>query len=207
MKFTPSDITGLCGIVPTPSMPDADHWRCLQSVDLDETARMIDLVVGAGTDILMTTGTFGECASLTVTELEDFVACVVATNAGRRPVFAGIGTLNTRDTIARGKALMDRGSDGLFVGRPMWLAMDEPGIVQFYRDLADAMPGVPLIVYDYPIAFKGKISEAAYLALAAIPEVIAAKHVGGPALESDAVAVGAQCRILPLVSDWFRTAP
>lgn len=206
MKLTPADIVGLCGILPTPAVAEADDWRCTSSVDLDETARMVDLVLEPGTDILMTTGTFGECASLTAEELRDFVSCVVASTRGRRPVFAGIGTLNTRDTIARARDVLDAGADGLFVGRPMWLALDDAGIVQFHRDMAAALPGVPMIVYDNPLAFKGKISRDAYLALAAIPEVIAAKHVGGPTLESDAVAVAGQCRILPLVSDWYRTA-
>jgi 4-(2-carboxyphenyl)-2-oxobut-3-enoate aldolase len=206
IKITPDEIIGLCGIVPTPAVADASHWACVNSVNIPETEKMTRLVVEAGTDIVMTTGTFGECATLTPAELRDFVACVVETVAGRRPVFAGIGTLNTRETISRGRELMDIGADGLFVGRPMWLALDEAGIVQFYRDIAEALPGVPLVVYDNPSAFKGKISEAAYVALAAIPEVVAAKHVGGPQLEKDAQAVGNRCRILPLVSDWFRTA-
>lgn len=206
MKITPEEITGLCGILPTPAVATASDWRCEHSVNLPETERMTKLVVEAGTDIIMTTGTFGECASLTAAELRDFIACVVAAVGGSRLVFAGIGTLNTRETISRGRELLDAGADGLFIGRPMWLALDEPGIVRFYQDIAEALPGVPQIVYDNPSAFKGKISEAGYVALAKIPEIVAAKHVGGPQLEQDARAVGQNCRILPLVSDWYRTA-
>ncbi len=44
------------------------------------------------------------------------------------------------------------------------------------------MPGVPLVAYDNPSAFKGKMSRDVYRALAEIPEVVASKHVGGPAL-------------------------
>jgi 4-(2-carboxyphenyl)-2-oxobut-3-enoate aldolase len=64
------------------------------------------------------------------------------------------------------------------------------------------MPGVPLVAYDNPLAFKGKISTDAYRAIAAIPEVVAAKHVGGPSLEGDLLAVGTGLRILPLEPDW-----
>lgn len=206
MQITPRDFIGLVGIVPTPATPDANHWSTTYSVNLVETEKMTRIVVEAGTDILMTTGTFGECASLSERELIDFVNCVVETAAGRRPVFAGVTCLNMRETISRGRALVDRGADGLFVGRPMWLAMDEQAIVQYYRDIAAALPGVPLVVYDNPIAFKGKIGTDAYRALADIPEVIAAKHVGGPSLEGDALAVGEKCRILPMVSDWLRVA-
>lgn len=202
MKLTYDDVRGMLGIVPTPATADAESWRATQTVNLDETQRMVHLVVDAGIEMIATTGTFGECSSLTEPELNDLVSCVVDTVAGRRPVFAGITTLNTRDTIRRAKELVRRGADGLFVGRPMWLALDDRGIVRFYRDVAEAIPGVPLIVYDNPVAFKGKISSLAYEELAKIPEVVAAKHTGGPALAQDMRAIGDKIRILPLPGDW-----
>lgn len=206
MKVTYEDIVGVVGIVPTPATPGADRWDAVNTIDLDETEKMIRLVTAAGIDILMTNGTFGEGASLTEDEHLAFVRCVVETNARSRPVFAGITTLNTRDTIARARRLLDLGADGLFVGRPMWLALDDAGIVRYYRDLAEALPGIPLVVYDNPLAFKGKISTEAYQALADIPEVIAAKHVGGPTLPGDVAAVGHKMRILPLATEWYPVA-
>ena len=202
MKITYDDFTGVAGIVPTPATPDASSWRAVQTIAYDETRRMIELMVTSGVDILMTTGTFGECATLTWPELKGFVECVAQTVAGRRPVFAGVTTLNTRDTIERGRELIQVGADGLFVGRPMWLALDDAAIVRYYQDIAQALPCVPLVAYDNPIAFKGKISHEAYLELAKIPEIIAAKHVGGPLLEADMLAVGKSMRILPLAPDW-----
>ena len=202
MRVTFDDFVGVAGIVPTPATPHAGQWRAVQTIAYEETRKMVDLVVEAGVNILMTTGTFGECATLTWPELRGFVECVAQTAAGRVPVFAGVTTLNTRDTIERGRELLHVGADGLFVGRPMWLAMDDAAIVRYYQDIAHALPRVPLVVYDNPIAFKGKISREAYLALAEIPEIVAAKHVGGPALESDMLAVGRRMRILPLAPDW-----
>lgn len=206
MKIGASDITGVVGIVPTPATPDASNWDAVNTINIPETEKMVRIVVDAGVDVLMTTGTFGECATLTTTELSSFVETVVETVGGKVPVFAGVTTLNTRDTIQRGRELVDLGADGLFVGRPMWLAMDDKAIVRFYRDIVSALPGVPLVVYDNPSAFKGKISTEVYLALADIPEIIAAKHVGGPALVSDMMAVGNKIRVLPLEMDWYSVA-
>ena len=206
MKLSVEDIRGVVGIVPTPATRDAGSWKAEHSVNLAETERMIRLMVAADIDILMSAGTFGECAALTEGELEDFTAVIVDTIAGSRPFFAGITTLNTRDTIRRGRRLMDIGADGLFVGRPMWLALDEAGIVRYYRDIAEALPDVPLVVYDNPHAFKGKMSADVYAELAKIPEVIAAKHVGGPALEDDMRAVGDRIRVLPLAPEWYPIA-
>lgn len=205
-KLTVDDVTGVVGIIPTPSTSTADQPGTANSVDFDEAAKLADAMVRGGVDVLMTTGTFGECASLTWDELQSFVATVVDAVAGRIPVFAGATTLNTRDTIARGHRLGELGADGLFVGRPMWLPLDDAGIVRFYRDLADALPHLALVVYDNPGAFKGKIGTAAYEALSAIPQVVAAKHLGllsGAAFLSDLRAVGGRIRLLPLETDWY----
>lgn len=206
MKITMQDIRGVVGIIPTPATADAESWEATNTVELEQTEKMVRAVVDAGVDVVMTTGTFGECATLTWDELRTFTDAVVRAVGRSCPVFAGVTTLNTRDTIQRGRELMGLGADGLFVGRPMWLAMDDVAILRFYRDVASALPGVPLVVYDNPSAFKGKISRDLYLALAQIPEVVAAKHVGGPALATDMRAVGDRIRLLPLEIDWYKVA-
>jgi 4-(2-carboxyphenyl)-2-oxobut-3-enoate aldolase len=206
MKITARDIRGVVGILPTPATPDADRWDATATINVPESEKMVRAVVDAGVDIIMTTGTFGECATLTWPELQTFVDCVVQTVAHRKLVFAGVTTLNTRDTIERGRALLALGADGLFVGRPMWIALDDAQIVRYYQNIAEAFPGIPLVAYDNPFCFKGKISADVYAQLARIPEIVAAKHVGGPQLESDMRTVGENVRILPLETDWLPIA-
>lgn len=206
IKLTPADFKGIFGIMPSPATSDAEDWRTEQSVNLAETEKMVGLMNAAGIDILATTGTFGEGATLTWPELQSLIDCVVQSNNAGSPVFAGVTTLNTRDTIARGRRLIEIGADGLFVGRPMWLAMSQTSIVKYYQDIAEALPGIPLVVYDNPVAFKGKISTEAYRELARIPEVIASKHTGGPLLVKDMEAVGEEMRVLPLLTAWLAAA-
>jgi len=120
-RLSAADIRGVVGIVPTPAKEGANRWDAVQTVNLEETARMVEALVEAGIDVIMTNGTFGEGASLTWDEVQAFVDTIVQVVRKRVPVFAGATTLNTRDTIARGRALRDLGADGLFVGRPMWM--------------------------------------------------------------------------------------
>jgi 4-(2-carboxyphenyl)-2-oxobut-3-enoate aldolase len=206
MTITRDDIRGVVGIVPTPATSDADSWRASNTINTLETEKMLEAVVGAGVEFVMASGTFGECASLTHDEWLTFTVCIADVVAGRVPFFAGVTTLNTRDTIARGREALAAGADGLFIGRPMWLPLDDAAIVRFYRDICEALPGVPLVVYDNPAAFKGKISVEAYQQLAALPEIVATKHAGGPTLERDIQAVGDKVAVLPLDSDWYDAA-
>lgn len=204
--ITLNDINGVLGMLPTPSTPDADHWSCTQSVDLDETAKMARMVVDGGVSILLTAGSFGEGASLTWEEHQAFTDCLVQSVGGRSLIFAGATTLNTRDSVARGRALVAMGADGVFLGRPMWMSLDQRDIVRFYADIAEAMPGVPIIVYDNQFAFKAKIATETYAALSRNPSIVATKHIGGPSIEDDLRAVEGRMRVLPVDSQWAALA-
>jgi 4-(2-carboxyphenyl)-2-oxobut-3-enoate aldolase len=206
MKLSPADIVGVLGMVPTPSTADADKWWCENSVDLDETARMIDFVVGGGIRILLTNGSLGEGATLTAAEHRAFNGCIAEAIRGRGLLFAGVTTLNTRDTIARARAAIDAGADGLFLGRPMWMSLDPPSILRYYRDIAEALPGVAMILYDNQFAFKAKIDTATYAELSRIPEIIATKHIGGPTMADDLIATEGRMRVLPLDTQWAALA-
>lgn len=209
-RYVADDIRGVVGILPTPGLPGADRWDATDTVDLAETERMTEEIVAAGVDMLLTNGTFGEGATLTLDELLAFNDTVIRTVRGRVPVFGGATTLNTRDTVDRARRLAALGADGVFLGRPMWVAMDDRQIVDFHRAVAEALPGQSQILYDNPSAFKGKISVDAYAQLAEIPQIVAAKHMGlgvlGERFVADLRAVRGRIRLLALADDWLTCA-
>ncbi|MEU9059203.1 dihydrodipicolinate synthase family protein [Streptomyces sp. NPDC048430] len=209
-SLTADDIRGLVAILPTPALPGADRWDARDTVDLAETERLTNAMVEAGVDVLLTNGTFGEGASLTFAEILAFNDTVLRTVRGRVPVFTGATTLNTRDTIDRGRELGQLGADGLFLGRPMWVALDDTQIVAYHQSIAEALPGLAQVAYDNPNAFKGKISPLAYAELARIPQIVAAKHMGlslmGDRYVQDLNAVDGRIRLLPHAGDWAHTA-
>jgi dihydrodipicolinate synthase/N-acetylneuraminate lyase len=202
--LTAADVTGLVAVVPTPARPDAASWRATETISAATTTAMIRSVA-AQADMILTMGTFGEGATLTENEAETFTRIVAAANEGRVPIFAGATTLNTRDTINRARKLLDAGAFGLFLGRPMWCKTEEASIVGFYADVAEALQSTPMILYDNPHAFKGKISPDTYRALAQIPNIIAAKYVVlGAQYVDDVDACGDSLCILPQDCDWFK---
>ncbi|CAN5825346.1 hypothetical protein BH23CHL8_BH23CHL8_17160 [soil metagenome] len=199
------DVVGIFAIMPTPATPDARDWRASRTVDLDEADRAARALVEDGVAAIMTNGTFGEASTLTWEEHHAFAATVVEAVAGRVPVLLGPTTLNTRDTISRGRAFRDLGAAGFMLGRPMWCAMEDATIVRFYADVAEALPEMGIVVYDNPAAFKGKLTPRAYDALAAIPQVLAAKYtVIGDQFPADLAAARGRIRLMPIEEDWYR---
>ena len=201
-KYTAQDLVGIVGIVPTPSTPDSARWDTDNTIETSVTTAMIQGAAPA-VDALLTLGTFGEGATVTELEVAAFMRIVVS-ESGKTPVFAGATTLNTRDTIRRARMLLDIGVDGLFLGRPMWCEMDDDAIVGFYSDIAEALPEVPVILYDNPSAFKSKLSPALYSRLSEIPTLIGAKYTFlGPQYADDVEACGDRIRLLPMDADWL----
>ncbi|QGP93145.1 Trans-O-hydroxybenzylidenepyruvate hydratase-aldolase [Neomoorella glycerini] len=204
LKFSAQDVRGIYNIIPTPATPNAHHIDADDTVNYEATYKLVNMLIDEGVDAILTNGTFGEGATLTEKEHIAFVAKVIETAGGRVPVFAGATTLNTRDTIRRGKLFREMGATGLFLGRPMWCECDDNTIVGFYSDIATALPDTPLIIYDNPEAFKGKLSPRVYSRLAGIPNIIASKYIAiGPQYLDDVEACGDSIRLLPLDSDWY----
>ena len=93
----PGDIKGAWSIVPTPAKLGASDWRAIDTVDLDETARVVEGLIDAGINGLLSMGSLGECATLTWEEKKAFMATLVETARGRIPVFVGTTTRQTID--------------------------------------------------------------------------------------------------------------
>ncbi len=152
----------------------------------------------------MVNGTLGEMATLTESEWKEFADVVIKTAANRVPVFVGATTLNTRDTVDRGKFVREQKGHGLFLGRPMWGRLPDEGIVRYYQDISEDLPDMA-IVYDNPQVFKGAISTAVYHEISKIPQVIGAKYIAiTEKYKEDIKAVEGRMRLLPIEADWYQ---
>lgn len=191
--------------MPTPSTPQASDWRSEHTVNLEETARVVEALIKAGVDGILANGTFGECATLTWEEKRDFVACVVETARGRVPFFTGTTALNTREVVRQTRAVMDIGASGTMLGVPMWCKMEVPTAVQFYRDVAEACPDAPIAIYANPEAFKFEFPRLFWAQVARIPQVVTAKYLGIGMLDLD-LRLAPGIRFLPHEDDYYAAA-
>ena len=205
-KLSASDIKGMWVILPTPATENASDWRAENTVDLDETARVVDALIAAGVDGLLSLGTFGECATLTWDEKRAFMQTVVETVRGRVPYFAGTTSLNTRETVRQSRAARDLGVHGTMLGPPMWCYPDLPTTLQFYRDVAEACPDLAICVYANPEAFKFDFPRPFWAQIASVPTVVAAKIVGIATLEPDLRLTKGKVKLMPVDGSYHAAA-
>ncbi len=205
-----SDLKGVVGYMITPIHEGADR-NTVDAVNLDEAARLADSLVRDGVSALVLNGTFGEVGSLSWDELKAFTAAVIETVKGRAPVFAGVTTLSTRETLSRARAFRDIGADGFNVGRPMLAALSDDNIVRYHQDIAEELPDMAMMLYDDMEAFKRPLTTWVYGELAKIPQIIGCKYrtrllLAGATMNTynaDLDAVGDNIRLMPSVTDWY----
>lgn len=205
-RLAAADINGAWAIIPTPARDNASDWRATDTVDLDETARVVEKLIQSGVNGILSLGTFGEGATLTWSEKRAFMATVVETVRGRVPFFGGTTSLNTRETIEQTRAAADIGVDGTMLGVPMWCKADVPTAVQFYRDVAEACPDTAICVYANSEAFKFEFPRPFWAQVCEIPQVVTAKYVGIDRLLADLRLSKGRIRLLPTDSNYYAAA-
>lgn len=209
-KVTGRDMRGVMAYPPTPALPGAERVDATDTVDLAETERMIRALISDGVDAIALNGTLGEMATLTLDEWQAFAGCVAETVRDVNPdfpIFIGTTTLNTRDTVSRMRFLSDLGITGTLLGRPMWGDMVAPVMDRFYRDVAEAVPEMALVVYDNTAAFGGIIPRSVYKTLTQLPQVVAVKYAGGASVgfryHNDMAHTGTNFPLMPIETDWY----
>jgi trans-o-hydroxybenzylidenepyruvate hydratase-aldolase len=205
-RLTVDEVHGAWAIIPTPAHANASDWRQQNTVDLDETARMVDRLVDSGVDGILSLGTFGECATLTWEEKSDFMKVIVDTVRGRVPYFCGTTSLNTREAVRQTQAARDIGVDGTMLGLPMWCLCDTPTAVQFYRDVAEACPQMAICIYANPEAFKYDFPRPFWKQVAEIPQVVSAKYLGIAQIAADLRLTKGKIRFLATDNNYYAMA-
>lgn len=205
-RLTARDVKGAWAIIPTPAKSNASDWRATDTVDLDETARVVEALIKSGVDGILSLGTLGECAALTLAEKRAFIGTAVDAARGRVPIFAGTTGLNTRETIAQTRVARDLGADGTMVGPGMWNKPEANMAAQFYRDLAEAVPEMPICVYANSFVFKFDFPPPFWAQVAEIPQVISAKTASAATYLRDQRAAKGRIRLMPMDAEFYAAA-
>src|SRR5580692_4766702 len=194
----PSDFRGVYAIIPTPAKEGADRWDAVDTVDLAETARVINRLIADGVHGLIVLGTTGECATLTGGEYEVFVACVLETVKKRLPTFIGTTALGTHEVVRRTRFAAERGADGILLGLPMWQPLTVDMAVEYYRGISEGFPRLALMVYGNNRAFRFSFPPEFWSRVVDVaPTLIAAKYSRPKVLLDSLAASKGRVHFLP----------
>lgn len=163
--------------------------------DVDEGAleQHADDLIASGAAGIVAVATTGEATALDEDERAAVISICARVCAARDAVLiVGAGTYNTRETIARHKALADVPSVRASLAVvPYYVRPSEAAIVAHFQAVAARSP-VPLIVYNIPYRTARGLGSDALLELAATENVVGVKQaVGGIDADTLQVLAGA----------------
>ena len=107
-----------------------------------------DQIVG-GTDAIISVGTTGEAATLTVEEHLEVIRHTIKVVNHRIPVIAGTGSNCTRSALYTSKCAEEAGADGLLLVTPYYNKATQKGLYQHFKTIAESV-SIPSILYNVP---------------------------------------------------------
>src|SRR6185437_15317626 len=148
---------------------------------VDEPAlhSLVNWQIENGIDFLVPCGTTGEASTLTEAEWLRAIEVVVATAAGRVPVFGGCTHNATHEAVARARKLARvHGLTGILTANPYYNRPGQEGQYQHFRAIAEAVD-LPVLLYNIPGRTGANLEPATVLRLADIPNIIGIKESSG----------------------------
>ncbi len=156
-------------ITPMSASAEVD-WEALES--------LIGWHIDNGTDGIVSVGTTGESATLTVQEHLEVVRRTVEVVGGRIPVIAGTGGNATDEAIHLTQEAERLGADACLLVTPYYNRPTQEGLVAHYRAIAEAATK-PLVLYNVPSRTACDMQAETVARLAPIDNIIGIKEACG----------------------------
>ncbi len=151
------------------------QFRSDYSLDLDATARHLDVMIRAGIHGLILLGSVGENTALEYDEKLTFLRAMKDVVGGRVPVLSGVAE-NTTALAARFARDCEKiALDGLMVLPAMIYKADAREALAHFRTVARAS-GLPVMVYNNPPAYYVDVTPAMFAELADEETIVAIKE-------------------------------
>lgn len=140
--LSPAPLGRVLTAMATPFAPDG-------SVDLDATQKLASHLVDHGHDGLVVSGTTGESPTTSDDEQLALLRAVLDAVGDRATVVAGVGTNDTRHSVAKARDAARAGAHGLLVVTPYYSKPPQAGLLAHFTAVADATE-LPVMLYDIP---------------------------------------------------------
>lgn len=150
------------------------------SVDLGAIDHLVDHLVGHGVHGLFPAGTTGEGPLLSQEERRMVAEQTVRAVHGRVPVIIHTGALSTRDTLELTSHAHEIGADAAAIIPPYFYRLTDLAFARHVIQVAEAVPDLPIFLYNNPAVTPNLITADMVLALAQqIPNLAGLKDSSG----------------------------
>lgn len=166
----------LRGVVAAPELPMNSDF----SIDWETLDTYVEWLVGQKPTALAFNMDASEGPSLTREEQLLVTERVARKVAGRLPVLSGVIAGSTRDACVLAREHVARGANGIVVFPPFPTFLGSPlpaeMVYAFHAAIADAVPGIPLVAFQFPKAFGPNYDPDTLRKLASIEQIVALKE-------------------------------
>ena len=172
MTKTFQPLTGSIPALITPMLADG-------SVDYVSLRKLIDWHIAEGTDCIGVVGTTGESPTVNVQEHQEIIRVAVEQAKGRVPIMAGCGANSTAEAIELAKFALSVGADCQLQVVPYYNKPTQEGLYQHFKAIAEAVPQLPIILYNVPGRSVADMQHETVLRLAQVPGIVGIKEATG----------------------------
>jgi 4-hydroxy-tetrahydrodipicolinate synthase len=144
-------------------------------LDLDAWHRLLLQQLEGGTQGVVVAGSTGEAAALTDAEFDLLVKTAVEVVAGRIPVLAGTGQMNTAKTVAQTRRAAAAGANLALVVTPPYVRPTQAGLIAHFNAVADE-GGLPVVLYNVPGRTGCDLLPTTVAGLASHPNIVGIKE-------------------------------
>ena len=121
-----------------------------ENIHEEKLRQMVDHVIGGGVHGILAYGSNGEFYAVEEKEMERGLKIMVDQAAKRIPVYMGIGSVTTKQAVRLARMARTIGADGVSVLQPMFIKPTEEELFEHFAAVADAVPDIPVLLYNNP---------------------------------------------------------
>jgi 4-hydroxy-tetrahydrodipicolinate synthase len=149
-----------------------------EGVDLAATQASIERLIDNGVSGVIVLPMLGENASMSMAEREAIIRAAAEVVDGRVPLLSGLAEITLENAVAHARAYEGFGAEGLMVFPSLGYKTDRRETAHWYRTIA-AEGGLPVMIYNNPIAYGVDVTPEILDDLAATPGIVCIKEESG----------------------------
>ena len=144
------------------------------AIDYPALQKLVDFHVESGTDAIVSAGTTGESATLSIDEQIDVIRKTVEFAGGRIPIIAGTGGNSTSEAVELTSGAAELGVIACLLVVPYYNKPTQNGLYLHHKYIAEAVD-IPQLLYNVPGRTALDMVNDTVVELAKIPNIIGIK--------------------------------